>query len=296
MSRKTDFKAALIRSVSELKGAHLTRETRENTMHLFAERMFELGFVHLASAKDINGKHLKSYIEYRKGEGIAIRTMQNEMSHLRSILRHVDRHSVANAVELKNAKLGIAGGSRIGKKTAILDSEVDAVLARAARLKRPGLGMCILLDRYLGLRGNEALHARLDTLRRWEKELKAGNVIKVVEGTKGRRPRHVVLADTETAKKIVAQAIEIAESQNGFLITRKNGKAAGGLKQARSIYHGWFSRAGIQPHSARYAFAQAQHADNLHNEFSVRESLLQVSRDLGHGSGRGRWVKSVYMR
>ncbi len=79
-------------------------------------------------------------------------------------------------------------------------------------------------------------------------------------------------------------------------MVRKDGAPAGGLKEARSIYHSWAFRSGIEPHSARYAFAQDQQRGYIAAGFSPREALIAVSHDLGHGDGRGRWVKSVYMR
>jgi hypothetical protein len=55
-------------------------------------------------------------------------------------------------------------------------------------------------------------------------------------------------------------------------------------------------RAGVQPHSARYAFAQRQLAGYLLAGHSKREARILVSHDLGHGDGRGRWVESVYTK
>lgn len=59
---------------------------------------------------------------------------------------------------------------------------------RAERQGRPGMAALLRLERHLGLRGNEAIHAREDTLRRWKRELQADGRITVLAGTKGGRP------------------------------------------------------------------------------------------------------------
>ncbi len=48
------------------------------------------------------------------------------------------------------------------------------------------------------------------------------------------------------------------------------------------------------PHSLRYAWAQDAIRHYLAQGFSEKESLALTATDLGHGDGRGRWVKQVY--
>ncbi|SPX19995.1 DNA-binding prophage protein [Escherichia coli] len=57
------------------------------------------------------------------------------------------------------------------------------------------------------------------------------------------------------------------------------------------------------PHSLRYAWAQDDIRRYLAQDdirrylaqgFSEKEALAMVAMDLGHGDGRGRWVKQVY--
>jgi len=93
-----------------------------------------------------------------------------------------------------------------------------------------------------------------------------------------------------------AQATLKASGQR-YLVTRADGSAATGLKQALGIYRNVCHRAGIQSHGARYAFAQERVQAYRQNEgFSEREARTATSLDLGHGDGRGRYVASVYAR
>jgi hypothetical protein len=63
---------------------------------------------------------------------------------------------------------------------------------------------------------------------------------------------------------------------------------------------GWYRNAmhrlGVQGHSLRYAFARERVEAYLQNGIPMAEALARTSMDLGHGDGRGRWVKMVYLR
>lgn len=79
-------------------------------------------------------------------------------------------------------------------------------------------------------------------------------------------------------------------------MTRADGTATTGLKQALGIYRNACYRAGIQSHSARYAFAKERMQVYRNEGYSEREARAATSQDLGHGDGRGRFIASVYAR
>lgn len=296
MSRKTEFQASIVAAMARLGGSHLTREARERTADKFSTLMYAAGYTHLARPADISGKHLRAYVAARRGDSPCARTLQNELSHLRSVLRCTGKQATASAPELTNEALGINGGSRLGTKTAMSNEDFRTFTERAECQGRPGMAALLRLERHLGLRGNEAIHAREDTLRRWARELDADGRITVLAGTKGGRPRTVNVFDKEGAATAISLALGLCLQQQGFLVVRANGAPAGGLKEARRIYHSWAHRNAVQPHSARYAFARDQLDGYIALGYSSREALMAVSHDLGHGDGRGRWIKSVYMR
>ncbi len=296
MSRKTKLSAAIREVMMHGRGAHLTREARIRTIDKFVNVMFDSGITHMESARDIEIRHLKLFTERQLERGFSIRTIQNQMSHLRTVLRQVRRGDVGCCEEASNEKLGISGASRIGTKTAMSLSDFEAVVSLANQKGRPGIGHCLALEREFGLRGNEALHADTGTLCRWIHELENTGQIHVTDGTKGGRKRWVTIHNVDKGVAILAAARKTAKSQGGFLVSRKNGAKVEGLKQARSIYHGWCFRAGIQPHALRYAFTRSQLEKYLRCGYKKRDALKSISADLGHGSGRARWVKSVYLR
>lgn len=296
MSRRTEFQASIVAIVARLGGSHLTREAKERTAAKFSFLMYEAGYTHLSCPADISGKHLRAYVAARKAESTGLRTLQNELAHMRSVLKAVGKQAMTNAPELTNKALGISGGSRLGTKTAMSHEDFQAITERAESQNRPGLAALLHLERRLGLRGNEAIHARTDTLSRWEREIQADRGITVLAGTKGGRPRTVTVFDVSGALAAITAAQSVCSIQGGYLVVRADGTPAGGLLQARRIYHSWAHRNGVQPHSARYAFARDQLNGYISQGYSSREALMAVSHDLGHGDGRGRWVKSVYMR
>lgn len=296
MSRKNAFGASMQAVVARMGGAHLTREARERTAKKFCEIVFAAGFTHLKNPSDIKAKQIRVYVVERKREGVAIRSLQNELSHLRGILSLVGLGAMVKSDALSNKTLEVSGGSRLGTTTAITDDELERACALAFAQNRPGMAALLNIERRLGLRGNEAIHGRGDTLSRWLAELQADGRVTVMEGTKGGKSRIVTVQLIDPAILAVREAIDVAARQRDFLVVRADGSASGGLKQARSIYHSWMSRAKVRPHAARYAFARDQMRGYLASGFSLREAQLATSLDLGHGSGRGRWIKSVYLR
>ncbi|WP_298852416.1 integrase domain-containing protein [uncultured Aquimonas sp.] len=296
MSRKNRLKAELDRKLNKAGGAHLTKESGRRFSRCFTRLMRTLGFTHLLEPEQIMVKHIVAYVEARKEEGIATRTLQNEVAHLRKILRLSNRSQLADSSDISNAALGLSGASRKGTKQPMTGERLLELQILARQQDRPGMAALLGLEYHLGLRGAEAIHACTDTLMRWRQELSASSSIRVLAGTKGGRPRDVLILRPLAAAWAIFAALEVCQSQGGFLVVRKDGSPAGGLKQARSIYHAWAHRAGIEPHAARYAFAANQMEEYLRRGYSEREALIAISHALGHGDGRGRWVRSVYLQ
>jgi hypothetical protein len=166
------------------------------------------------------------------------------------------------------------------------------------RRGRSGIGHVLELQRALGLREAEAIRGGTpETLARWHRELQARGHVRVIEGTKGGRARDVHPADLSRARSAIerAQATLRASGQR-YLVTRADGSAATGLKQALGIYRNLCHRAGVQSHAARYAFTQERMQVYRSEGLSEREARAATSLDLGHGDGRGRYISSVYAR
>lgn len=187
---------------------------------------------------------------------------------------------------MSNAALGIRGASRIGSKTAITD---DAYAELRQAIADEGLRALVGLERHLGLRAMEAIRGR-DSLVQWERRLADGHGnIEVVFGTKGGKVRTTHLPNPANALAAVREAISVLDTQRRLA----QGKT---LKQAEAWYRNAMHRLGVQGHSLRYAFARERVEAYLQNGIPMAEALARTSMDLGHGDGRGRWVKMVYLR
>ena len=68
------------------------------------------------------------------------------------------------------------------------------------------------------------------------------------------------------------------------------------LKQAATWYRNAIHGLGVQGHVLRYAWARERMDAYLADGTAMSEALARTSMGLGHGDGRGRWVKMVYLR
>lgn len=286
MSTKTELLASMKRASAKKGGAHLTRKARDGVCERVAEHLHGAGFRHLREVEDMALRHVRSYIAARKAQAVSVRSMQNDMAHLRGLLAVAGKVQLLKEAGMTNAALGIAGASRIGTKTAMTE---DAYAALREAIKDDGLRAMVGMERYLGLRAMEAIRSR-DRLIVWERQLAQGQTaIEVVLGTKGGKPRTTHLPNPEQALAVVREALAVLQNQHR-LAKGKN------LKQAGTWYRNAMHRLGVQGHALRYAFVRERVDAYLQNGIPMAEALARTSMDLGHGDGRGRWVKSVYLR
>ena len=297
MSKKTELLADLDRIGYQLSGGHMLRQTRSTTFNAFARVMRELGYgIH--AAHQIGGRHMQAYAQHRTAEGIKGRTCAKEMSHLRAVLRHTGKQGLAENPAYRNQALGIERGSRLGTKQPLSDAAILAFRERMVQLGRPCIGSILELQRAFGLREIEGIRAgQVETLSRWQRELQQRGCVCVIEGTKGGHRREVHPADVNRALAAVQSALALLETTGQpYLVMRADGTVTKDLEQAVSVYKNLCSRARIQNHAARYAFARERMQAYRSQGFSEREARAATSLDLGHGDGRGRYVANVYVR
>ena len=215
------------------------------------------------------------------------------MAAIRSLLVQAGRNKLAASERISNRALGLAGASRTGTHRAIPATYYRQVL-ETARAKDAGLAVALELSRLMGLRSQEAVQS-VQSLKTWRQAIERGELrLTVVFGTKGGRPRETRILDTDAVRKALDNAIAVAESRNDRLIDKPD------LKTAMKYWHSQASRIGLtgaySPHSLRYAWAQDAIRHYLAQGFSEKEALAQTAMDLGHGDGRGQYVRLVYGR
>lgn len=271
-------------------GSFKTVNDRIHITKRFSKHLRALN-IQIQRVEQIKVRHIECYIEERLGQNIGLRTLQNEMAALRSVLRLAGRRQVVEHPRLTNRALGLSGASRNGTRRAITPEHYRQVM-KNARAQDTGLAAAVEITRLMGLRSQEAVQSS-QSLKTWLKAISRGETrLKVVFGTKGGRPRYTTILDAGTVSKALENAWSVAKQRNGRLIDRPD------LKTALDHWHKQAIRAGLtgefSPHSLRYAWAQDAIRHYLAQGFSEKESLALTAMDLGHGDGRGRWVKQVY--
>lgn len=273
-------------------GSHLTRESRDRTLDRLQDRLEDAGYNNLRSVEQLAMRHIEAYVESRIEDGVSPRTMQNELSHIRSVM-NPDR---AQAPEMSNKALGIDGGSRIGTKTAVTTDELKAWTDKASGLGREGIAAALEVSRQLGLRSQEVIRADAEQLRTWSREASEQSRVTVVHGTKGGRVRDTTVPTPDRTVAVLERAAAIAELQGGYLVAQADGSPAESLKSATGIYRSYTDRHGIDAHRCRYAYAREVYQHHRDQGLSHRAACSRTSVDLGHGDARGRYVSSVYLR
>ena len=201
-------------------GSFKTVSDRMKIADRFAERLLKLN-IQIRDIKNIRTGHIELYMKSRLSEEISRRTLQNEMSAIRALLRVAGKTFMANPAheKLSNQALGISETSRDGTKVAIPDTYFRQVLTSVEQ-KDEGVSCALRLSRLLGLRTEETVQSA-KSLRTWKKNLLNGDVkVRVVFGTKGGRPRDTTVLDREATLSAINTALKHLEKNNGKLIDK----------------------------------------------------------------------------
>lgn len=291
MSNKTALVHSLAVAANRSGGASLTRLARDQTFEALGEYLRSINS-QVSDPSKLTTKHILGWIEAQKAAGISQRTLQNRMSHIRCALRGLGKGNFAASGQISNSTLGISGASRLGTKTA----HDPATLRSKVQGLEPGIQAALRLQQALGLRAKESVMSG-PYLAQWADQIRSRGSFLLLSGAKGGRPREVWLPKSMRAGAL--EAIKTAQAALGGgnqLIPSSN------LKQALRSLQNSAARSGFtgaqSMHSLRYAFAREYIAQfKAENQFlNEKQALAACSLALGHGDGRGAYVKSVYLR
>lgn len=275
-------------------GSFKTVADRSRIAERFSERLAKLN-IQIRDVKHIKTVHIQKYIHSRQSENISSRTLQNEMAAVRTIMSVAGRNKLADPQHemLSNKALGISGASRGGTKKPISDELLRKVVNYASS-KDEGVALAVQLARYIGLRTEETVQSA-KSLKTWQQSLLSGNErVRVVFGTKGGRPRETTVFDREKVLTLLNKAITYCDDNNGKLINKPTLHTA--IERYRNILRDAGMTGENAPHSLRYAYAKDAVNFHVNNGMSRNEAEALVSMDLGHGDGRGRYIKQVYFK
>lgn len=289
MSAKSKLVHDISLTTDRIGGAITTRVSRKRHGRKFADWYSKNSLRPACCLSDIDVSLLAGFVSYLQNS-VSVGTVHNYMASIRQLLRaaRVDLSGVENNV-------GLGGGKRDrrGKKKPFPDELLETLLEQAKQLDE-GLYHLLRIERLLGCRGLEALMSTVD-IENWIQELDCLASVMITHGTKGGKPRMTesIVARVDETRDALEEALAYLRTNDYFIEVR--GK---GLKQARDKYHRLARKLGLvgefSPHSLRYAWAVEKVIELVEEGWSRRDILSFVSVGLGHGSGRGRWVKAVY--
>lgn len=116
----------------------------------------------------------------------------------------------------------------------------------------------------------------------------------MIFGTKGGRARETTVFNREKILAILDKAIKHCGENRGKLIDKPSLHTA--IERYRNIVRDAGMTGKDAPHSLRYAYARDAVTHHIKNGMSRDEANALVSMDLGHGDGRGRYIKQVYFK
>lgn len=286
---------------NQLGGAYTSKSAR--TRH---GRSF-LNFCHykgqsLTDIKHVTFPLLKDWVTSLKNANLKNGTINNHVASVRALCEQrgadLEKLGLTDTVGL-----GVQVRNRKGTKLPVTDEIFEAAIAQAIAANEIGFVHALKLERFLGLRGTEAMMSTT-ALKTYAKQAhmlvqRILSPVHIIDGTKGGRPRDVaVIAQyAQPTFEVITESLDFALKNDGFLIVGRQGS---GLKGARAKYHRLATKFGLtgvySPHSLRYRYC----VDKL-LEFNAagvprNEALAFASECLGHGASRTRFVSSVYGR
>ncbi|MBY6257801.1 integrase domain-containing protein [Phytobacter diazotrophicus] len=293
MSRREKLlKQELVAEIRKSGGSFKKQDDYSRIMHRFAERLAALN-IQISSVSQLKVRHIEMYMNSRSSDEVSRRTRQNEMSAIRVMLRNAGKHKMADPTHdrLNNKSLGISDTSRMGTKKSIPEERYLQIMDSIEK-KNEGVAVAVCLSRYIGLRNEEAIQSA-KSLKTWKAALLRGDkTLKVIFGTKGGRARMTTIVDREKVLEAVSHAIKYAENNNGKIIDKPDLKSA--MDFYRNTLRTEMTGGNETPHSLRYSFAEDAFRYHLAQGYSKEESLALTSMDLGHGDGRGTYIRNVY--
>ncbi|MBU9818391.1 integrase domain-containing protein [Rahnella sp. BCC 1045] len=290
--REKQLKQDLVTQIRKGGGSFKKQDDYSRIMLRFAERLVELN-IQISSVAQLKVRHIEMYMNSRGSDDVSKRTRQNEMSAIRAMLYQAGKHKLAapDNERLNNKVLGIAGASRTGTKKSVSDERYDYILQQIEK-KDEGVAAAVRLSRYLGLRNEEAIQSA-KSLKTWLNALQRGDKsLKVIFGTKGGRARQTTIINREKVMDAVKRAVHYAQEHNGKVINKSDLKSA--MDFYRNTLRTELTGGDETPHSLRYSYAEDAFNFHLSHGFNKEESLALTSMDLGHGDGRGTYIKNVY--
>jgi len=287
-------------------GGVKTRQRAEQTFERLQEHCKkQSGWGKEITPATISAKQISHFAATRLFTGIDPKTVHNEVSHLRRCIQGAGRDlgNIRDPVNhFSNSRLGLKPIEKKPAREPANQEKTDSAIANT----RPEISATIQLQAALGLRAEEAVMGT--HYKEWAAAVRDARelghptaVLTVDEGTKGNKTRHVNIPVSrfDAVQAAVERAIEVRGSNKNLVMAfeKKEGKFT--LAAAYQSYINATRYAGLTGHDSnhglRRAFAVAQLGYYRSLGYDDKRSSILISRDLGHGDSRGKWVIENYI-
>jgi hypothetical protein len=291
---------------ADAKGGVKTRQRAEQTFERFQEHAKkQSGWGKEITPETLSNKQLSHFAAARIFQGLDPKTVHNEVSHLRRCIEGAGRDlgNVRDPVNhFSNSRLGIPKIEKKPAREPASQQKTEAAIANT----RPAISATIQLQAALGIRAEEAVMGTHYT--EWAAAVKDARelghptaVLKVDEGTKGNKTRHVNIPAVrfDAVQAAVERAIEVRGSNKHLIEAYDKKLEKFTLAAAYQSYINATRYAGLTGHDSnhglRRAFAVAQLGYYRGLGYDDKRASVLISRDLGHGDSRGKWVIENYI-
>ena len=112
--------------------------------------------IQVRSFGDLKIEHIRRYVEHERAKGLSNRTLQNQMSRVRTALKSCGREKFAVDQRISNKTLGIGNTSRNGTHVPFQYIEETK---RIETIVDPGARAAAMLQQSMGLRMQEAIRS-----------------------------------------------------------------------------------------------------------------------------------------
>lgn len=285
------FKSSVLNIAYHSSPVRKTRQSRQGTIKRLCLYLKQEN-IRLKRLKNLKPQHVYGFINCRKSNHIGMRTLRNELTNIRTVLRTAKLEQLAKSIDSRAA--GISCECRDTPRS-ILCEERFAQLLSTVKTRCEGVAAVVELQRSFGLRAPEAIFIRRKMLGYWEFRLKNSLRLKrnlcvpFIYGEKGKlRSRKITPSNPQRALNAVLKARALMLKQGGRLMMADN------RAQAINRYNYVMHKSGFKGHessfSIRYAFAMEQLKSYLDSGYSQKEALKHASCDLGYMDHRQeRW-------
>lgn len=270
-----------------------TRHDRGNIIKLAFAQLWQMGY-QLDTPRGLGGRHIQALMKRWDEEGIAIITLHNRLSSLRTFASWIGKQGMVLDIGEYLPNRDLRRTTVAKHNRAWLPNGIDPqVIIAGARELNERLALMLSLQDAFGLRAKEAIEMRPAFCL-----VESGKAIEIYQGTKGGRLRRIDI-DTDYKRQVFEWARQVAA-------TNRTGRIRWPeltWRQAQRRFYYLLSKLGVTrcdlgvtSHGLRHGFAQEKYQDlsglpppivgvdpKAVDPQVHREAGIQVSRDLGHG-------------